>query len=350
MISPELSVAGVFEFFIVEICLFIGDSEASEMQQRHSIVHLKILNQCIVLIKTISFHDKSMNLKQIRFALAVAHEQNFTRAALRCHTVQSALSHQIAKLEEELGSTLFERTSRQVKLTAAGRAFLAPAEKLLAAQAELLDTMEALKGELSGTLTVGTISTLNAIDVVGQLARFTQRYPLVNIRLYVGMSEKILEDVQQSRTDVAFVGLWPGDKSIIKLPHRQLCDEPLVALISQQHAYAKSETVSLSELAQVPLVDFYAGSGARRQTDNAFKEAGVTRHVSFEIDHIEWLENIVRRSLAVGIVPLSRIQPGSDLISIPIDNAPRRQVFCVWQTTLSQAAQRFLAFSEDDRL
>ena len=184
-----------------------------------------------------------MNLKQIRFALAVAQEQNFTRAALRCHTVQSALSHQIAKLEEELGSALFERTSRQVKLTAAGRAFLAPAEKLLAAQGELLDTMEALKGEVSGTLTVGTISTLNAIDVVGQLARFTQRYPRVNIRLYVGMSEKILEDVQQSRTDVAFVGLWPGDKASIKLPYRQLCDEPLVAVVSPQHAYSALETV-----------------------------------------------------------------------------------------------------------
>ncbi|WP_162875182.1 LysR family transcriptional regulator, partial [Enterobacter cloacae] len=53
-----------------------------------------------------------MNLKQIRYALAVAEEQSFTRAAQRCHTVQSALSHQIAKLEEELGCTLFERTSR----------------------------------------------------------------------------------------------------------------------------------------------------------------------------------------------------------------------------------------------
>lgn len=58
-----------------------------------------------------------MNLKQIRYALAVAEELNFTRAAQRCHTVQSALSHQIAKLEEELGCTLFERTSRRVRLT-----------------------------------------------------------------------------------------------------------------------------------------------------------------------------------------------------------------------------------------
>ncbi len=289
-----------------------------------------------------------MNLKQIRFALAVAQEQNFTRAAQRCHTVQSALSHQIAKLEEELGSTLFERTSRQVNLTAAGRAFLAPAEQLLAAHSHLIDTMEALKGEVTGTLTVGIISTLNAIDVIGQMAKFTQRYPLVNIRMYVGMTEKLLEDVQQLRTDVAFVGIWPGDKATLRLPQRQLADEPLVALVSPSHAYALRPTITLSELAQVPLVDFYAGAGARRQTDNAFGEAGVTRHVSFEIDHIEWLESIVRRSLAAGIVPLSRARHAADLVSIPIENAPRRQVFCVWQPSLSAAAERFLAFAQED--
>jgi len=289
-----------------------------------------------------------MNLKQIRFALAVAQEQNFTRAAQRCHTVQSALSHQIAKLEEELGCVLFERTSRQVRLTEAGRAFIGPAKQLLAAQTHLLDTMDALKGEVSGTLTVGIISTLNAIDVIGQLASFTERYPRVNIRMYVAMSEKLLEDVQQLRTDVAFVGLWPGDSAALRLPNRLLADEPLVALLSPTHPYANCPQLTLSELAQVPLVDFYAGAGARRQTDSAFSAAGITRHVSCAIDHIEWLESIVRRSLAAGIVPLSHAQHAKDLISVPIENAPRRQVLCVWQNSLSTAAERFLAFAQEE--
>jgi DNA-binding transcriptional LysR family regulator len=289
-----------------------------------------------------------MNLKQIRFALAVAQEQNFTRAAKRCHTVQSALSHQIARLEEELGSQLFERTSRQVQLTAAGRAFLAPAEQLLAAHNHLLDTMEALKGEIGGTLTVGTISTLKTIDLVGQLARFNQRYPLVNIRLYVAMSEKLLEDVQQSRTDVAFVGLWPGDRATLSMPYKLLTDEPLVALVSHDHPFAGRERLRLSELAQVPLVDFYQGSGARRQTDKAFLTEGVRRHVSFEIDHIEWLENIVRTSLAAGIVPLSTAEQARGLVSIPLESGIRRQVFCVWQHSLSTVAERFMAFSQEE--
>ncbi len=291
-----------------------------------------------------------MNLKQIRFALAVAQEKNFTRAAKRCHIVQSALSHQIAKLEEELGSQLFERNSRQVQLTAAGRAFLAPAEQLLAAHNHLLDTMEALKDEIGGTLTVGTISTLKTIDLIGQLARFNQRYPLVNIRLYVGMSEKLLEDVQESRTDVAFVGLWPGDRAALNVPYKLLTDEPLVALVSRDHVFAGRERLRLSELSQVPMVDFYQGSGARRQSDNAFLAEGITRHVSFEIDHIEWLENIVRKSLAAGIVPLSTAELAKGLVSIPLESGIRRQVFCVWQQSLSTVAERFMAFSQEELL
>ncbi|VEA69652.1 Morphology and auto-aggregation control protein [Serratia rubidaea] len=146
-----------------------------------------------------------MNLKQIRYALAVAEEQSFTRAAQRCHTVQSALSHQIAKLEEELGCALFERTSRRVSLTSAGRAFILPAQRLLSARQTLVDEVVSASGTLSGTLTIGTISTLNAIDLTEKLAAFHRHHPAVNIRLYVGISELLLENIRQQQTDVAFV-------------------------------------------------------------------------------------------------------------------------------------------------
>lgn len=137
-----------------------------------------------------------MNLKQIRYALAVAEELNFTRAAQRCHTVQSALSHQIAKLEEELGCTLFERTSRRVRLTPAG-GLSWPAQRLLAAQQALVEEVTAADGAVSGTLTIGTISTINVMALTERLDKFHRHYPAVNIRLYVGMSEALLEDVRQ---------------------------------------------------------------------------------------------------------------------------------------------------------
>ena len=80
----------------------------------------------------------------------------------------------------------------------------------------------------------------------------------------------------------------------------------------------------------------------------AFLAAGIRRHVSFEIDHIEWLENLVRRGLAAGIVPISTAQRLSALVSIPIEDGPRRQVYCIWPQPLSNAAARFLQFSGID--
>ncbi|QNK33560.1 LysR family transcriptional regulator [Serratia sp. JUb9] len=287
-----------------------------------------------------------MNLKQIRYALAVAEEQSFTRAAQRCHTVQSALSHQIAKLEEELGCVLFERSSRRVSLTSAGRAFILPAQRLLSARQTLVDEVVSASGTLSGTLTIGTISTLNAIDLTEKLAAFHRHHPAVNIRLYVGISELLLENVRQQQTDVAFVGIWPGDKDMLPASHRLLTDEPLVALVSPRHTLAGCRQVTLPALAEVPLVDFYSGTGARRQTDRAFQAAGVRRHVSFEIDHIEWLENLVRSGLATGIVPVSTALRLSGLVAVPIKDGPRRQVYCAWHQPLSRAAERFLQFSD----
>ncbi|CNF20448.1 LysR family transcriptional regulator [Yersinia nurmii] len=286
-----------------------------------------------------------MNLKQIRYALAVAETQSFTQAARRCHTVQSALSHQIARLEQELGCQLFERTSRRVSLTDAGQAFILPAQRLLAEQQNLLNEVNAASGNVTGTLTLGTISTLNAFDLTEKLGEFNRCYPAVNIRLYVGMSEALIEDTRQQKTDVSFVGIWPGDKNTLPLSHCKLTDEPLVALVAPDHVLAGKASVDLQTLAAVPLVDFYSGTGARRQTDRAFQTAGIKRHVNFEIDHIEWLENLVRRGLAAGIVPISTAQRLISLVSIPIDDGPRRQVYCIWHTPLSAAAERFLHFS-----
>src|SRR5690625_1962324 len=99
------------------------------------------------------WHDGEMELQQMRYVVAVAEERSFTRAAQRCFVVQSALSHQIKALENELGVTLFARTSRRVAPTAAGEAFLGAAREALAAADRAVAEAGAATGELRGTLT-----------------------------------------------------------------------------------------------------------------------------------------------------------------------------------------------------
>ena len=282
-----------------------------------------------------------MNLRQIKFAVAVADTGSFTKAADACNVVQSALSHQIAKLEQELGARLFERTSRAVKLTLVGNAFLPQARQMLAASERIREEVAAARGTVCGSLTVGTISTLRVLDLVDILAQFHQRFPHVDVRFYQGMSENLVADVREQRADAGFIGLWPGEpvEGVSKLT---LADEELVALIPAGHALAQEQRISLLQLAGLPLVDFYANSGARRQTELAFAAAGVTPRVNFEVSHIDLLESIVRRGLAIGLVPRSAVPRGEQLAVVSVEGAPVRRVYAVWAQDPTPAASAFM--------
>lgn len=282
-----------------------------------------------------------MNLRQIEFAVAVAEEQSFTRAAERCHTVQSALSHQIAKLEDELGSKLFERTSRSVRLTVAGQAFLPVARQMLSAQSRIRDEVAAASGTVRGTLTVGTISTFTHVDLVDVLGRFHERYPDVDIRFYQGMSENLVVDVREERSDVAFLGLWPGEP-VEGVNKQIIADEDLVAIIPLSHPLSRESSINLLQLVGSPLVDFYANSGARRQTAEAFAAAGVKPRVNFEVSHIDLLERIVRRGLAIGLVPRFDFDACDKLAMVPVEDGPVRRVYAVWGNDPTPAAVAFM--------
>ncbi len=250
----------------------------------------------------------AMNLRQIDYAVAVAETGSFTRAAERCHTVQSALSHQISRLEEQLGARLFERTSRRVALTPAGRTFLTHARQVQEAARRLGDEMAAATGEIRGTLTLGTISTLTVVDLPALLAEFHRRHPQVDIRLHTGMSDRLLEELRQQETDAAFIGVWPGEP-VAGVDARLLSEEPLVALLHPDHALAGRKRLSLAELARQTLVDYQAGTGPRQQTDAAFQAAAIERRVTVEVNHVEWLEALVRQNVGIALVPLASAAP-----------------------------------------
>lgn len=111
----------------------------------------------------------------MRYVVAVADTGNFTRAAEQCLVVQSALSHQIARLERELGARLFDRTSRRVRNTPAGEAFLTAARQCLEAAERASVNVAAAVGEVRGRLAVGLIPTVAAVDIPGALRDFRRR-------------------------------------------------------------------------------------------------------------------------------------------------------------------------------
>lgn len=286
-----------------------------------------------------------MNLKQIEYALAVAETGSFTRAAERCHVVQSALSHQVARLEEQLGTQLFERSSRWVRLTAAGEAFVPNARIALDAARRIADEVAAATGEVRGRLSIGEISSLTELDLVDLLAGFHREYPKVDIRWLMGKSELMIGDVRERRLDVAFIGVWPGE-SLDGVEHRLLAKEELVAVLPREHPLVIHRRLSLAQLEDQPLVDFQAGTGARRQTDEAFAAAGLRHRVQFEVGTTNLIEKFVQRGLALGLVA-ERIAGGFERVKVlPVSDAPVRHLYAIWSKTPTPAASAFIQLLE----
>ncbi|MFI7610907.1 LysR family transcriptional regulator [Nonomuraea terrae] len=283
-----------------------------------------------------------MELQQMRYVVAVAETANFTRAAERCRVVQSALSHQIARLERELGARLFDRTSRRVTLTPAGEAFLPAARQALDAAERARAEVAAASGELRGRLAIGTIPTVTAVDLPGALKSFHVRHPQVRITLRVGSSDELAEQVRQSTLDIAFLGLPPNVQPK-GVRGRALAQGELVAVVAPGHPLADAADVDLRRLSSEVFVDFPAGTAARAQSDEAFAAAGVSREVAFEITNADLLARLVRLGLGIGMMPAAFAPELRDVHVVELRDPPTRVEHLIWsRLRTSPAAAAFL--------
>lgn len=291
-----------------------------------------------------------MELQQIRYVVAVAEERSFTKAAERCHVVQSALSHQIKALERELGVTLFARNSRRVELTAAGEAFLAPARTSLDAVERAITDAAAMEGQIRGVLTLGVIPTVTAIDIPATLGGFRKTHPEVQIRVRDGRSDELVSGIVERTIDVAVLGL-PEATPPRGVAARALMRERLVAVVSAEHRLAERRRLRLSDIADDTFVDFPANTPGRAQSDLAFQEAGLRREVAFEAMSTDLILGLVRHNLAITLLAPSVIPDESGLHKIPLISGPTRIQYLAWSDfNPSPAARAFLDHAVKARL
>lgn len=292
---------------------------------------------------SISVHDRSMELQQLRYVVAIAETNSFTRAAERCLVVQSALSHQVARLERELGARLFERTSRRVRLTPAGAAFLPAARQCLDAAERAAAEASSAVGVVRGRLAVGLIPTVAAVDLPVALREFRQAYPHVRVNLRVGASEHLVEQVRDGALDVAFLGL-PTTARPQGVAVHELARDRLVAVTAPDHPLAGETSTSLAHLADEVFVDLPAGTAGRAQSDLAFAAAGLTRDVAFEVSTVDYLlARLVGEGLGIALLPAAWAPRLPGLATVEVTDAPVRVEYVVWGSrTRTPAAGAFL--------
>ncbi|MFE9094152.1 LysR family transcriptional regulator [Streptomyces sp. NPDC007264] len=283
-----------------------------------------------------------MELQQMRYVVAVAETNSFTRAAERCLVVQSALSHQIARLERELGARLFERTTRRVRLTPAGAAFLPAARQCLDAAERAAAEVAAAVGEVRGRLSVGLIPSVAAVDIPRALRDFRRQYPKVRISLRVGASDDLVEQVEQGAVEVAFLGL-PTTVRPEGVGVRELARDRLVAVVAPDHPLADEPAVDLRRLSSEVFVDLPAKTAGRAQSDLAFSAAGLTRDVAFEVTNADFLARMVGQGLGVAMLPSAYVAQLSGVTTVEVTDAPTRVEYVIWSPgSRTPAATAFL--------
>lgn len=242
-----------------------------------------------------------MELRQLRQFVALAEEKSFTRAASRCHIVQSALSSSIRLLEEELAAPLFVRTTRRVELTAAGEAFLDSARRALGALEQGATDVADVNAMRRGRLSIGTVQSLPSfVDLPAVLARFHRRHPAVEVRLCQGAAGELNEKVASRQLDLAVL---PIEESVEGLQSHIIACEDLVLACTPTHRLAKARSVTLEQLAGEDFVDFETGLGTRALVDRGFAEAGLRRRLAFEVSDLVTLLDLVVHGLGVALLP-----------------------------------------------
>lgn len=283
-----------------------------------------------------------MELQQLRYAVAIAEEQSFTRAAERCFVVQSALSRQIKSLESELGVRLFARTSRKVEATPAGEAFVKQARLCLRAAERAKVAAAAAHGDIRGALTIGVIPTVTAVDIAAVLGAFRRSYPEVGVHVRTGGSDEFLRRIAAGQLDVGLLGLAEG-VTPQGVQTRKLSRERLVAVLSKGHRFAGRRRLRLEDLADEPFVDFPEGSSGREQSDLTFDRAGLRREVSFEVNTADLLTGLVRQGLGVALVAPSVAREAPGCACIPVSDGPVRVEYLAWDSfNPSPVAQVFV--------
>jgi DNA-binding transcriptional LysR family regulator len=279
-----------------------------------------------------------MDLRQLRYLVALAEELNFTRAAAAEHVAQPALSQQIRRLEEEVGVGLVERTTRKVALTEAGELLAVRARRILAELAIAREELEALRGVDVGHVTIGAIHTMGPIDLSLALATFHEAHPGVALTVREQHSEECAEQLRADELDLAFLSVTERVESH-ELALHQLISEELMVLLPREHALAGRSRVRMAELAHEDFISFRQGARLRELLFAAGRDAQFEPRVTLESNEAQRIRALVSRGLGVAILPRSDATvPDADIVAAPIvEPVLRRDITLAWRAGRRQS-------------
>jgi DNA-binding transcriptional LysR family regulator len=273
-----------------------------------------------------------VELRHLEYVVAVAAELNFSRAAQRIHVVQSALSASVSRPEKELGVELFDRSKRQIALTAAGEVLLAHAREVMHSAHRARSSVDAFRDQLTGTVTLDALMSWGILNLPAALEEFRGCNPLVTVRLRQSVTGSAghLTAIADGQMDLALVSITSAGSQLVTL--RELMREPMVFVCESSHPLAGRRSVELADLAGHDFIQFPPGWGIRRRLDKGFAASGVQPVSAYEVADYAITAELIRHRLATTVLPASVAHRFPDLRTVPLRPA------MTWTLSIASAA------------
>ncbi|HEX8615472.1 MAG TPA: LysR family transcriptional regulator [Telluria sp.] len=290
----------------------------------------------------------NLELRQLRYFVAVAEELHFGKAALRLHMTQPPLSQTIFGLEELLGAPLFARSRRAVELTPAGQALLPEARRILAASALLPALVKRAAGGEAGRLSLAFVSSADYSVLPPFLRRYRAAFPQVTIALQEATSDVQIDHLLHGRIDAGLLIAPLPDKARLELDYLKVLTEPLiVALPAGAIAGAAGQAVALAGLPPLPLIIFprLIAPSLHDAILACFRAAGITPEIGQEAIQMQTIVSLVSAGMGMALVPQSvsnLMRPGVQYRALR-ESTPQVETGLAWRRdAVSPVLQGFL--------
>lgn len=280
-----------------------------------------------------------MTLTELRYILAVAQERHFGRAAERCCISQPALSLAIRKLEEHLGTAVFERRKNQISLTPMGEKIVPQAQRVLEEVEQINLIVAQGKDQLAGPLRLGVIATVGPYILPDLIPLLHKRAPAMPLEIEENLTANLNRMLLHGKLDAIIVALPHEEAGVMARP---LYVEPFKAVVPVTHPWAKKKRIDIDSLAQEKVILPHAGHCFRRQVLDQCPGISKSDREGVQGNSLETIRQMVASGLGITVLPCSALTAKHHhkrLATIPFtDPVPERQIGLAWRKGFTRPA------------
>lgn len=253
------------------------------------------------MISKLDWWDYTLELRQIIYFIEVAKREHVTKAAEILHVAQSAISRQISLLEAELGTPLFVREGRNVKLTNMGKVFLEHAERVIIELEKAKEKVEEFLNPDTGIIHLGFSSGLSVSTFSMMFSQFRESHPNLHFHFHQGTSSYLVKQIERGDIDIAFIAPVLSDHPIVK--GDIFFTEKMLVLLPENHNLSKEPILRFSQLQEERFVTFRKGSFIREMIEKACHQSGFEPIIAFEGEDVDTIKGLVSAGVGIAILP-----------------------------------------------